>query len=64
VLNISNRFSIQTSKGKEKLEISMQIKSNRKLTLQFDRERLIAAGVMQNGSINGIGYLYDSNSQI
>jgi len=32
--------------------------------VQFEKERLTAVGVIEDGQITGIGYVYDSNQGI
>lgn len=36
----------------------------KKVTVQFEKERLSAAGVLEDEQITGLGYIYDSNQGI
>jgi hypothetical protein len=40
------------------------VKALRRLTLHFHRERLVAAGLMEEAVIYGLGYTYDAASKI
>jgi hypothetical protein len=40
----------------------MEVRASRRLTVQLERERLVGAGVMAEGFISGLGYLFDKAS--
>ena len=51
-------------KNKNKLQLYIDQKNTKKLVIQFQKERLSAAGVTEEGQISGLGYIYDSNQGI
>ena len=56
VNNKNSNLTIKTTKGKERTEIVLSDRSPRKISLTFERERLVSAGTLEQGSLNGIGY--------
>lgn len=64
LLNSSSRFSLKALKGKERLDLSLEVRAARRLTVQFERERLIGAGVMADGNIVGLGYICDGEVEL
>lgn len=64
LLNSPGRFSLKALKGKERLDLAMEVRAARRLTVQLERERLVGAGVVAEGNISGLGYLFDRAAEV
>lgn len=51
-------------KAKDRLEIALEAKAMRKLAIHLEKERLTAYGVMVEGVITGLGYIYDRPQEV